>query len=307
MSVALAVRTVHLSRALPAWVDRIAYPFTPRTFHTLEGRMRYLDVGSGRPVLIVHGTPSWSFEWRHVVRALSSQYRVIVPDHLGFGLSDKPQDPEILYPIDHARRLAALVEHLDLRGAILVIHDFGGPIGLPLAIERPDRIAAVVATNTWAWGTDDSRDGRRFRRLSALVRSPVGKLLYRGLNASPRWLLPSALGGGHRLDRSTHRHYTAPFGDWSERAAPWKLGVELAGSDAYYQSLWMQRTVIDQPMSLVWGLQDPAFGRDALDRWRSAFPDAAVRMLADVGHFPAEEAPGELVTAIRAVDDRIGP
>lgn len=286
-----------LVRVLPPWLDRAEYPFAPRSFETPEGRMSYLDEGSGPVVLFVHGTPSWSFEWRHVIRALAGSARCIAPDHLGFGLSDKPRDPGVLRPVDHARRLRALVRALDLRDVTLVVHDFGGPIGLPLAWDEPDRIARVVASQTWMWahGSD-----RRIRWLSRLIASPLGKLLYRGLNASPRALVPSAFADRRRLTPAVHRHYVAPFGSWSERAGPWALGVALAGADPYYASLWERRADLAQkPLTLLWAMRDPAFRPDYLARWRAAFPTADVVELPNSGHFPAEEAPDEVASVIR--------
>jgi len=285
----------------PPWLDRDAYPFQPHTLPTPEGRIRYLDEGRGRPILIVHGTPSWSFEWRHVVRALSREYRVIVPDHLGFGLSDRPLDPAILRPADHARRLFELVASLDLRDVIVVAHDFGGPIAMPLVLDEPRRITGLVALNTWCWESD-----ARTRRLSRFVRSPLGRLLYRGLNASPRWIVPMAFGDRGKLDRATHRQYLAPFGSWAERLAPWVLGVELAGSDAWYEAQWARRRELaGLPVALVWGMKDPAFGPAALARWLQAFPDADVTQLPACGHFPAEEAPDAVGKAIRALASRV--
>jgi haloalkane dehalogenase len=285
----------------PSWLDRRAYPFHPGSFDSAEGRIRYLDEGRGRPILIVHGTPSWSFEWRHVVRELAGEFRVIVPDHLGFGLSDKPRDPTILRPADHARRLRELAAALDLEDAIIVAHDFGGPIAMPLVLDDRRRVAGMVAINTWCWAGD-----ARSRRLSALVRSPLGRLLYRRLNASPRWLVPMAFGDRRTLDRATHRHYLAPFGSWSERAAPWVLGVELAGSDAWYEALWSRRAELAElPLALVWGMRDPAFGPAALARWIEAFPSATVDRLPGCGHFPAEEAPDRVVAAIRGLAAKV--
>lgn len=203
-----------IGRASPRWLDRTLYPFETRAFETGEGRVSYIDEGRGRRVLIAHGTPTWSFEWRTVIGALAPTHRVIVPDHLGFGLSDEPGDPSILRPADHARRFMALADALDLRDAILVVHDFGGPIGLPLALERPTRVGAIVAINTWAWA---HADDRRVARLSRFIASPLCRFLYCALNASPRWLLAAALGDRRALTRAVHRHYLAPLDGWRAR------------------------------------------------------------------------------------------
>ncbi len=120
----LTLRAPHtLSTSLPAfpWLDRNLYPFSTKSFESGAGTMSYVDEGSGPPILFVHGTPSWSFEWRAVIEGLRATHRCIAPDHLGFGLSEKPSDAR-LSPRDHAERLRAFVEALDLRDVTLVVH-----------------------------------------------------------------------------------------------------------------------------------------------------------------------------------------
>lgn len=270
----------------PGWLDSSLYPFRRQYFATEHGRMHYVDEGQGRPILFVHGTPSWSFEWRNAISRLSRQARCIAPDHLGFGLSDKPETAPYK-PSDHKRRLLELVQKLDLRDLTLVVHDFGGPIGLPLALEQPERVRDVVVINTWMWANPEPR----VRRLSSFVASPLGRFLYKWLNASPRWLLPASFADKRRLSSEVHRHYLAPFASRHLRQAPWVLGCELWGSNDYYAQLWSQRTRLGSlPLTVLWGMKDPAIGVDQLERWREAFPAARIVELADVGHFPQEEA-----------------
>jgi len=283
--------------ALPTWIDRAAYPFNPESFVTTDGTMRFVDEGEGLPVLLVHGTPSWSFEWRTIISGLRGEARCIAPDHLGFGLSDKP--PLAPYaPADHARRLLALVRHLDLRDLTLVLHDFGGPIGLPVLLDEPSRVRSIVLVNTWAWphGQD-----RRVARVSRIIQSPFGRWLYQRWNASPRWLLPSVFGQRSKLTRAIHRHYLAPFPNPQSRRSLWVLGCELAGSDPYYAQLWARHGRLEpRPVSIVWGLSDPAFGPSYLETWKTALPHASITALPNVGHFPQEEAPDEVIQVIRA-------
>lgn len=291
---------LHASEAiestLPAWLDRELYPFSPRSFASEAGFMRYVDVGKGRPVVIAHGTPSWSFEWRRVIAALQRTHRVIAPDHLGFGLSDKPADPRVLHPADHARRLADLVASLDLTDAILVGHDFGGPIGVGALLRERERFTGLVLSNTWLWSLAERTD---VRRLSRIVASAFGKLLYMGLNASPRWVVPSAFGDRRLLSNAAHNHYMAPFPNWWSRLAPWKLGVELAGSAAFYDGLWSRRIELASLRAeIVWGDADPTFREGELTRLQQALPHAALQRLPGVGHFTAEEDPDALVRAI---------
>jgi pimeloyl-ACP methyl ester carboxylesterase len=282
---------------LPAWLDRALYPFVPKRFASEQGTLRYVDEGAGDPVVLVHGTPSWSFEWRAVIAALRGSRRVIAPDHLGFGLSDKP--PMGAYrPADHARRLLALFDALDLRDVTLVVHDFGGPIGLPIALERSERVRSVVVLNSWLWPLGDDP---KVARISRFVGGALGRFLYTRLNASPRWLLPACFARRERLSAPVHRHYLAPFATRSERVAPWVLGRELVGSDAYYAELWAQREKLATlPLALVWGAKDPAFGARELQRWQQAFPHASLQLLEDAGHFPQEENADAVIAAIQS-------
>jgi pimeloyl-ACP methyl ester carboxylesterase len=286
---------ISLSAADHAWLDRELYPFAPH-FIELEGqRLHYVDEGEGKPVLFVHGTPSWSFEWRAQIHALSQAgWRCIALDHLGFGLSDKPE-AAAYKPEDHARRLGQWVERLDLRDVTLVVHDFGGPIGLGAALEAPERYSRSIVINSWLWGTADQPAAAR---ISRFVRSPWGRFLYRTLNASPRWLLPAAFADKRRLTPSVHRHYVAPFRTRRERTAPWVLGCELLGSSSFYEGLWRRRAQIPELTAILWGMRDPAFRADSLARWQAAFPHARVTRFDDAGHFPQEEAPQALTQAL---------
>lgn len=284
----------------PAWLDPALYPFVPRRFDTADGTISYLDEGSGPVVLLVHGTPSWSFEFRAVVQALAASHRVVAPDHLGFGLSDKPVDAA-LRPEDHARRLRALVEALDLRDLVLLVHDFGGPIGLPLALDVPGRVRALVVVNSWMWASDGDPN---IARIDRWVRSPLGRFLYRWLGFSARVILPKVFGDRRRLTRAHHRHYLAPLGSRQAREGTYALACALRGSDPYFDSLWCQRGALAAlPMTVVWGDRDPVLTHVQRDRWTQTFPHARLVRVADAGHFVAEERPDVVVAAIRAARD----
>lgn len=281
--------------ALPPWLDRAEYPFEPKRFATPDGDLSYLDEGEGPVVLLVHGTPSWSFEFRRVVASLRASHRCIAVDHLGFGLSDKPADAD-LTPEAHAQRLGAFVEALELRDVTLVVHDFGGPIGLPLALEPSSRVRRVVVLNSWMWPNGDDP---ALRSLDRTLRGPIGRFLYMVLNVSPRFLLPSTFGVKSRLTRALHRHYLAPFGRRGDRHAPYALARALVGADAHYGSLWAARArLAERPLTLVWGMRDPALTSAHLARWTDAFPEARVVRVDDAGHFVAEERPEVVVDAI---------
>lgn len=279
------------SHTAPPWLDRSEYPFAPHHVETADGRIHYVDEGEGPPVVLVHGTPTWSFLWRRLIADLSETHRVVAPDHLGFGLSDKP--PSAPYgPEAHARRLAALVDGLGLRDVALVVHDFGGPIGLSYALERPENVRALTLFNTWMWSRADDPATVRAGKLFG---GALGRLLYTRLNLSPRFLLPAAYGDRVKLTPEVHRHYLRPFPDAASRLAPWTLARELIGSSAWYDALWARRAALaDKPTLIVWGEKDPAFGAADLDRWRGALPGAEVHVFPEAGHFVQDEEPDAL-------------
>lgn len=281
----------------PDWIDRALYPFRSRWVETAHGRVHYVDEGEGPAILMVHGTPTWSFLFRGLIADLSRDHRVVAPDHLGFGLSEKPREAPYR-PEDHAERLSGVVERLGLRDVTLVVHDFGGPIGLARALERPDEVRALVLFNTWMW----SLEGTPAEKASRLFSTPVGRFLYTRLNLSPRVLMKAAFADKAKLSREVHRHYLRPFPRAAERPAPWELARALIGSDAWYEALWSRRDrLAGLPTLLLWGMKDPFFGPDFLARWRQALPRAEVTAFPDAGHFVPEEVEGGvLAEAIRA-------
>ena len=287
---------VWTSRETHRWLDRRLYPFTPKRFETVEGTISYLDEGRGPVVLLVHGTPSWSFEFREVVRDLARDHRVIAPDHLGFGLSDKPSRDKLTLA-RHRARLAALMETLELRDVTLVVHDFGGPIALPLALEADSRIARLLVLNSWMW---PSEGDRTIARIDRLVRSPLGRFLYLRLGFSARVILPSAFADRRRLTAPVKAHYLGPLGTVPARAGTYAMALALKGGDAEYAALWEARArLATLPLELVWGARDPALKEHHRLRWEAAFPEAPLTLLEDAGHFVAEERPDAVVAAVR--------
>jgi haloalkane dehalogenase len=287
--------TAPTDRPLPTWLDRAAYPFRNEWMPLPFGSIHYVDEGQGEPILFSHGTPMWSFEWRHLIRALSATHRCIVPDHLGFGLSDRPRDASYT-PEAHAERFGRFVDALRLESFTLVVHDYGGPIALPVALDDRRRVRRLIIVNTWMWPLDDDRDMRRAARI---VGGRVGKALYRWANLSLRVITPSAYADRRKLTPQVYEQYLAPFRDrWSRGAVLWPLAHALLGSTAYYDSLWQRRDQVrDIPTLVVWGTADPAFRIHHLVRWRTLIPGAHVIEL-PVGHWPHEEASDAVTAAV---------
>jgi haloalkane dehalogenase len=282
----------------PPWLDREAYPFSNRWLELPGGaRMHYVDEGAGPTILFVHGTPTWSFEWRHLIAGLRGRFRCVAPDNLGFGLSGRPRDAPYT-PEWHASNLAELVDRLGLDDFTLVVHDYGGPIGLPLALDGRGRVRRLVVFNTWMWSfRGDAGVERPYR----LLKGALGRFLYRRLNLSLRVITPSAYANRRKLTPAIHAQYLAPFPDFDSRERVlWALARALMQSDAYYDSLWQRRDRLKGiPALLVWGMKDPAFKPHQLERWREILPGQEVVEL-PVGHWPHEEAPQQVLEAVEA-------
>lgn len=287
----------------PVSVSRDLYPFTGH-YHELEGGLRYhyLDEGAGDPVVMVHGNPSWSFYYRRLVEALRGDYRTIVPDHIGCGFSDKPGDDQYEYTLDRrVADLGSLLDHLGLdRNLTLVVHDWGGMIGLTYAHLHPERIARLVVLNTAAFPLPSTK---RFPLALHLCRSFLGAWLVRGLNLFCR---RAASIGCKVTDMSpeVRRGYLAPYGDWASRIAVHRFvqDIPLRPGDRAYDRVREVAEGLgqfkDRPLQIFWGEKDFVFDVHFLEEWIRRFPDAEVHRFADAGHYVLEDVFDEIAPRI---------
>lgn len=289
---------------LPEHVTPELYPFTGKYLPVRGGpRLHYLDEGEGRPVLMLHGNPSWSFYYRNLALALRGGNRVIVPDHIGCGLSDKPGDDRYDYTLrSRVEDVETLLDSLRLTEKItLVVHDWGGMIGLAVATRRPERIGKIVVLNTGAFFLPGAKT---FPAALSLVRTPLGALLVRGANAFARgaaWI------GCKRRRMPAHLRaaYAAPYGSWADRIATLRFvqDIPLMPGDRAYalvdETQGKLPLLAGVPMLICWGLKDFVFDSHFLDEWRRRFPAARVRAFPDCGHYILEDAGEELVPLIK--------
>jgi haloalkane dehalogenase len=268
-------------------------------------RLHYLDEGAGEPVVMLHGNPTWSFYYRHLIAGLRDGYRVIVPDHIGCGLSDKPDDSRYDYTL--ARRvddLEALLDHLGLdRELTLVLHDWGGIIGMTFAARHPGRIGRLVVSNTAAF---HKPPGKRFPRALSLFRdSLAGGWLVRGLNLFVRG---TTLIGckTHRLPREVRDAYAAPYDSWDNRIAIHRFvqDIPLRPGDRSYELIsWVQdRLGLLQsvPMLIAWGMKDFVFDEPVLDEWLRRFSAAEVHRFPRAGHLLFDDEPEAVDRLVRS-------
>lgn len=277
------------------WLDRAAYPF-PSQYIKLNGHhLHYIDEGQGPTLLFVHGTPTWSFDYRHLIKALRSHFRCIAIDLMGFGLSEKPSDYDYSTP-QHVHTLTAFIEHLHLTDLHLVLHDFGGVIGMAYALDRPKQVKSITLFNSWLW---DSSQEPEFEASSRILKSPLLPFLYRRLNFSPRFLIPKSFYDKKRLHKRTHQHYTRVFRKASERNGPLAFARSILNDQKWFGQLWEKIHRLKQkPILFVWGMQDPFVLPKYLDKYASAFPNARIIKLEECGHFPQEEKKEEVIEAV---------
>ena len=291
------------SNVRPDWLSDEMYPFESKFFTTMSGhRMHFIDEGEGEPIVFVHGNPSWSFEFRHLIQGLAHRFRCVAPDHVGFGLSSRSDRRQDYHPESHASRFAALLDRLDLRDLTLFMEDWGGPIGLDFARRHPDRVKRLVISNTWCWPVGDDF---HFRWFSSAMSTRVGQYLIKRHNIFVNKLMPMAVGKRSVLTPRITAHYRNALPSADARAANAAFPGYIVGASDWLGTIWSERgTFAGKPALIAWGHRDIAFRKKELDRWKSALFDIEVHEFADCGHYLAEEAPEKLVPALRAFMSR---
>ncbi len=294
--------------ATPALPD---YPFTP---HRIEIRPRvtlsYLDEGprDGEVIVMLHGNPSWSFYWRHLVLGLRDRHRCIVPDHIGMGLSDKPDDAPTASPrYDYTLQsrvddLTTLLDALGITGPVtLAVHDWGGMVGFGWALSHASQVRRLVILNTAAFPLPAAKPMPW--QLSLGRDSRVGGFLIRAFNLFARGA--AWFGTERRLPRAVRRAYIAPYAGWHDAIATLRFMQDIplhAGDRAWPLVAEAGRrlhTFADRPAFIGWGLRDFVFDRHFLDTFTQALPDAQVHPFEDAGHYVLEDKHETLVPAIR--------
>jgi haloalkane dehalogenase len=280
---------------VPDWLDEALYPFAPRGLELRGARVHYVDEGDGPPLLMLHGNPTWSFLYRQLIRGLRDRFRCIAPDYPGFGLSTPPAGYRFT-PAEHAAVIEELVVSLDLRDAGLMVQDWGGPIGFAVAGRHPERFARFVIGNTWAWPMRGNPGAWAFSRFMG---GPVGRRLILNRNLFVERLLP---GGVRRttLSPEVMAHYRGPFPTPGSRVPVAILPREILASAPFLAEVeaGLPR-LAERPALIVWPQRDPAFRARERTRWEQLFANHRTVELAGAGHYIQEDAPTEIVAAIR--------
>ncbi len=278
-----------------AW--RELYPFRSHFLDVHGHALHYVDEGAGAPMLLVHGNPTWSFYWREMVKQFSTSMRVVAPDHIGCGLSDKPQDWSYRLA-DHIANLEHLVLSLDLHDITLGVHDWGGAIGMGVAVRHPERFRRFVVFNTAAF-----RAPTIPLRIAACRIPGVGAFAVRGLNGFAG--AATVMATEHGLKGAIKQGYLAPYDSWANRVAVHRFVQDIpmqAGHPSWDTLAAIEAglpSLVGKPMTLIWGERDWCFTPAFRAEWQRRFPAAEVHPLADAGHYVVEDASDRVVGLVR--------
>ena len=276
-------------------VDRELFPFESHFLKTESGaEIHYVDEGEGPAILMLHGNPTWSFLYRKMIGKLRDRARCIAIDYPGFGLSTAPADYDFL-PQTHSQVLMEVVEKLDLDDFILVMQDWGGPIGLALAERFPERVRGLVLGNTWAWPL---KGQARFERFSWIVGGPIGRWMAQSFNGV--WRVFMREGFANPLSRRELAMYEAPFRNPANRMQTAIFPRQLIKAEAFEAEVEAGlKTLADKPTLFLWGDRDIAFQATELERFKTHFPNHRHHAL-NASHFWQDDQ-GE-VAAARLLD-----
>jgi len=266
------------------------YPFSSHSLQLDRLRYHYLDEGSGENLLMLHGNPTWSFYYRNLILGLKGSYRCVVPDHMGMGKSDKPQD----YPYTlsrHIDNLEKLADHLELDDITLVVHDWGGAIGMGFAVRHPERIRRLVIFNTAAFLSSEIPLGLSLCRIPGF-----GAIAIRGFNLFARGAIRWACVKQERMTEEVRAGYLAPYDNFANRVANLRFVQDIPispDSPSYSVIQHIEENLKlfrEHPVQIIWGAHDFVFNDHFLKRWQEIFPQAEVHRMEDAGHYVVEDA-----------------
>ncbi len=275
------------------------YPFHSHCLNLSGLLYHYLDEGQGNPVVMVHGNPSWSFMYRRLVKEFSTSHRVLAPDHIGCGLSDKPQEYEYTLAT-HVQNLETFIERLGLKNISLILHDWGGPIGLGYATRNRDNVASIVLMNTVGFNLPHIP---WYLKLCA-SRFP-GEFLVRRLNLFARgaaWVGSIPFPG---LKDSVKEAYLSPYDSFENRVAIHRFIQDIPRNQESKSYAELRRietglaALSDIPMLLLWGAKDPVFQLSAYETWPQKVPHIERELFPTGGHYLAEDCHEQIVPRIR--------
>lgn len=284
-------------------ISKDIYPFEGKYLDLTDIKYHYLDEGTGDPVVMIHGNPSWSIYYRNLVKALKNEYRCIVPDHIGCGFSDKPSDENYEYTLEQrVNDLEMLLQYLNIHENItLVVHDWGGMIGMAYASRYPKAIKRIVLLNTAAFLLPSSK--KLPFSLKVFRNTAIGENLIKHFNA---FSVGASVVGCTRnlMSKEMREAYRAPYNSVENRIATIRFvqDIPLEEGDKSYDMVFDVQEKLSQfkdlPVLMCWGMKDFVFDKHFLNEWLKYIPDAKVHKFDDCGHYILEDASDEVIKLI---------
>lgn len=279
-----------------SWFQSEHYPFIPKETHLPTGILSYIDEGKGRPVLFIHGTPSWSFEYVPVIQQLKANFRCIAPDHLGFGLSSRPNADYSLWW--HAKNFSDWAKSLELDSFDVVTHDFGSLIAFPYLAANAQKVRKIVVLNSWLWPLEAFDKSFKYKRW--IAGSRLMRWLYLNWNFSPKVMVKAGWGKDQQKLELYQPYFTKMFPVPEFRLATWAV-AKLLTKQASEMSEVLQTAIVlkNKPAALIWGMQDKLVSSKHHQGWRETLNVQKEILLDGAGHFPQLENPSSVATEIQ--------
>jgi haloalkane dehalogenase len=285
----------------PFEVDNSEYPFKDNWLSYRDGYIHYLDEGKGPTVLLLHGNPTWSYIYRNIIKELRGECRLISLDYPGFGMSKAPSQYGFT-PQEQSEAVLELIRHLQLKSIVLVVQDWGGPIGMNYAVQNRSNLRGLVVMNTWAWPASF------LQRLFSFVMGgwPIWYWLQTHRNYFAKAMLPDGIFHKEKVTHSLRKAYTDPFPTVDSRKPTYIFPGQIRKAHAWLGKIESKLPNLGElPAQILWGNKnDPGFGPKDLEKWQGFLKMHETEILDDASHSVQEDRPDRVVAAIRRVLDR---
>jgi haloalkane dehalogenase len=285
----------------PFEVDPSEYPFSDHWLSYRDGIIHYVDEGQGPTILLLHGNPTWSYLYRDVIKALRGECRLVAPDYPGFGMSKAPSNYAFT-PQEHSEAVSALIQRLALTNLVLVVQDWGGPIGVSYAVRNRKNMRGLIVMNTWAWPASG------LQNLFSMVMGgwPVGYLLQTRRNYFAKSMLPNGIYLASRVTENLRKAYTDPFPTPKSRVPTWVFPRQIRKARSWLADIESQLpNISDLPAQILWGTHDdPGFSTKEMKRWQGILRFQETETLDDASHSVQEDRPDRVAESLRRVLER---
>ncbi|HZG18324.1 MAG TPA: alpha/beta fold hydrolase [Candidatus Bathyarchaeia archaeon] len=283
-------------------VESHEYPFQDRWLPYRDGTIHYIDEGNGPTVLLLHGNPTWSYLYRNIIKELRGECRLVAIDYPGFGMSTAPPGYGFT-PHEQAEAVKELIIHLDLKDFILVVQDWGGPIGFSYVVQNRENVRGIVLMNTWAWPAR-----LLAMKLFSLAMGgwPIGYLLQTRRNFFAKVIVPHGIYHAEKVTETLRNAYTAPFPTPASRKPTWVFPRSIRKAHSWLAEIEAGlKQLPTLPAQILWGTKDSAgFPLEEMRKWQKYLPLHETEILDDASHYVQEDRPDRVTAAIRRILER---